>query len=378
MNANFIQTFTRKLRLSNPWNYKVPLLLSFPYFFLVTGNVSTLLATLSFFAAIVTSVGFAGFGYLTNDLSDRKSDLLVGKSNSAHQLGAQRSYGLLILFLLMAILPWMYLPVDEVSSILLAIELVLFVIYAFPPFRLKERGIPGIIADAAYAHIVPAVLASWTFYLVGGKVYPDFSFFLVLLVLWQGVSGVRNIFYHQIKDYENDLRSETVTYVGTIGRERAVSHVIRFLIPLELTLFVVFIAFLNMDIAFLWWVILLVWILAVYQFLEKKNDLTEAKYKHFTNLFLDQIYNEWLPVLILLAAISQPFDVRYILLVHLLLFRNPLKRFYKFVGKSRLINSFGRLDEWKKGIIHFTLFVIVFIAFLGFLSWFLRYQLTAY
>jgi hypothetical protein len=62
---SFFQFFTKKMRLSNPWRYKVPLLVSFCYFLLLAGNVEPVPAKVSFVAALATTIGFMGFGYLT-------------------------------------------------------------------------------------------------------------------------------------------------------------------------------------------------------------------------------------------------------------------------------------------------------------------------
>ena len=170
--------------------------MAFKYFLLLVGKVDPFHATMSFFAAIATTIGFMGFGYLTNDLADRKKDALAGKSNGTRNLSSTWVVLLLVTFLATALLPWIYLPMDWISWLCIIVELVLFVLYAFPPFRLKERGFLGVITDALYAHVVPGFLASWTFYLVGNEHYSHFWIFAIALVIWQFFwCEIRHIFY---------------------------------------------------------------------------------------------------------------------------------------------------------------------------------------
>src|SRR5262249_57433548 len=110
-------------------------------------------------------------------------------------------------FLPVALLPWLYLPLHWENGSLLGFELLLFVLYAFPPFRLKERGMLGLFADALYAHAIPAVLAVMTFSLMANRAYDHLTWFVLALGLWQFFLGVRNIVLHQLKDFDGDTRS---------------------------------------------------------------------------------------------------------------------------------------------------------------------------
>lgn len=355
--------------MSKPWQYKMPLLLGFPYFFLLVGQVETERAFYSFLAAVCTTVGFAGIGYVTNDWSDREKDRLVGKENALLDRSSWQICAILSLFLLLALLPWCYLPVDEISLALIGFELLLFVLYAFPPFRFKERGVLGLITDALYAHVVPAILASWTFYLIGDKSYSLLFDFLCVLTAWQFISGIRNILMHQVKDYQNDLGSGTNTVVTRFGVERSVFVLKLVLIPLELILFAVFLWVLSQEITFVWWVYGAYSVYALFVFLRKKQDADESNFKRFTNVFLDQFYIEWLPLMVLCALVTSSTEVRLILLVHLLLFRNLLKHFWKkflqsFLG-SRWKGILFDFHNFYKGM---GLHITIMLCYVGLFS----------
>lgn len=321
---SFFQFFTKKLRLNNPWKYKVPLLIGFCYFILLAGNIEPYIAVMSFFAAIATTVGFMGFGYLTNDLSDRKKDALAGKSNGTTNLSRASIVLLFITFLAIAILPWIYLPLDRISIICIVVELMLFVLYAFPPFRLKERGFLGVITDALYAHVIPGFLASWTFYLIGNKEYDLFFYFALTLSIWQLISGIRNITSHHYKDFENDQASGTKTFASEIGKEKVYQIMRKIFIPLEVISVLVFLFVVQLEIDFLFLAIILFLILAWSNY--HKGE-AETKVKHFTNTFLDDFYRYWFPYIILFGLVLRDFDYWSILLFHVLIF-------HPFIGKK--------------------------------------------
>ena len=320
---SFFHFFTQKLRLSNPWRYKVPLLIAFCYFLLLAGNVHPQTSAAAFFTAIATTVGFMGFGYLTNDLADRKKDELAGKSNGTTNLSTTSIVLLVITFLGIAILPWLYLPMDMISAICIATELALFVLYAFPPFRLKERGFLGVITDALYAHVVPGFLASWTFYLVGNKDYDNFYLFIIALSTWQLFSGMRNIISHHYKDFENDMSSGTKTFATQIGKEKIYSLMTRVFIPLELISFLGFLAVIQLKIDFLFVVVIIFLFLAWSNY---RNGESETQAKHFTNTFLDRFYIHWFPYIVIFVLVLSTTHFVWLLVVHTLIF-------YPFIGK---------------------------------------------
>ncbi|MBL1280254.1 MAG: glycosyltransferase [Fluviicola sp.] len=271
-------------------------------------------------AAVFTTIGFMGFGYLTNDLADRKKDALAGKPNGTTNLSTLSILLLIIIFLAIAFLPWFYLPMDQVSVVCIVVELVLFIIYAFPPFRLKEKGFLGVITDALYAHVVPAFLASWTFYLVGKEHYANFFWFVMALSIWQLFSGIRNILSHHYKDFENDQISGTNTFATKVGKEKVYKLMVYFFIPLEVISFLVFLTIVQFEIGFL---IIVILIFLFFSWPHYRKNKSEVPTKHFTNIFLDRFYIHWFPYIVLFALAFGSYDFWWIALIHVLLF-HPL------------------------------------------------------
>ncbi len=197
-----------------------------------------------FFPSMLTILGIGAFGHMVNDWLDIKADHKAGKKNRMAKLPVYQRILVLFLFLTVALLPWWVLPFDENSLWLLGAEFVLLIIYAIPPFRLKERALWGALADGLYAYAVPAVLAAYTYFLIpGGSV--DWLF-LAILFAWQLFIGLHNILIHQVEDYENDLKAGSWTYPVAKGTKRATKFTIYGVLIPELLLFTSFVGYVSL------------------------------------------------------------------------------------------------------------------------------------
>lgn len=314
--------FAKKLRLSNPWNFKAPVLMAVPYLVYLTGGDMGTHAFMAMLASVTVIVGVAGLGYLSNDLGDREKDAAIEKQNATAGLPFTAILLLFLLFLALAIAPWLYLPFTVKSLYLLLLEFFLFYAYAFKPFRLKERGFSGIITDALYAHLVPALLAAYTFYILVDTHIPHARVLLCALGLWQCFLGIRNICFHQLKDYTNDVSSGTSTFVTKYGAQKTVVLITRLILPLELAAFLAFVVLVSWLFPFFALLIAAYW---VYKYIAERQVLRHFNYRNYAYKFLDDLYIQWLPLAILGLLCARSFHFLPILLLHLVLFRTELK-----------------------------------------------------
>ena len=181
---SFIQNIQQRL-LGNVL-YKFSLIFCSIYVVLFFGNQLKTDILFYLFISILLSIGIAGLGYVMNDIKDFKDDLQNNKPNLFNKFSKSQSVLLVVLFALLSIFPWLYLPTDKYTFYLLVIEFLLFFVYAFPPFRLKEKGFLGIITDALYAQVVPSLLAVYTFSKISNtilnvKLIVLYSYFIALL-----------------------------------------------------------------------------------------------------------------------------------------------------------------------------------------------------
>lgn len=322
--GGFLFFFTKKLRLSNPWNYKVPLLITFPYLVLLLSNYRMPNALLVILSSVAVIIGVAGVGYLSNDLGDRKADEAIGKENVLIGMPSISIIGLFSIFLLFALLPWLYLPFNTTSCFLLSTQLLLFFVYALPPFRFKERGVLGLMTDSLYAHALPAMLAVYTFNLFTGQKIKHLLYFVVVVFLWQFVQGVRNILFHQIKDLESDQHTGTTTFVTQSGLKNTLLLLKRLILPLEVFLLSACVA----ALCILWQQVMVPAFTLIYFaliFLIYRHQLSEMDYRAKAYKFLDDYYIQWLPLFVLVSLSFNSWYYLPVLGLHLFLFKNGLK-----------------------------------------------------
>ncbi|PYP89076.1 MAG: hypothetical protein DMG65_14295 [Candidatus Angelobacter sp. Gp1-AA117] len=96
-----------------------------------------------------------------------------------------------------------------------------FALYSMPPFRLKVRGIWGVLADASGAHLFPMLFAVFLVYHWNRSEGP--AAWTILIALWSFAAGVRGILLHQVEDAGNDKKIGLRTFAclhGTKAAER--------------------------------------------------------------------------------------------------------------------------------------------------------------
>jgi 4-hydroxybenzoate polyprenyltransferase len=320
MSANLIN----QLRLSNPWKYKAPLLICWPYLLIMFTRTYPMLALENMLLAYSTLFGIAGLGYFINDWADIRSDKAAGKKNKVGELKTGSRLLILVALLCFAFLPWIKLPVNIYSWILIGTEIFLFLIYSLPPFRLKEKGFLGILTDALYAYLVPSLLASLTFFLIMDGGYPGFEKFLVVLSAWLLIVGVRGILLHQMLDYQNDMNSNITTFITRHGT-RSGEKILNILIPVEGLLMLLFFVFIVEDFYLIIPGYFVFCLYALYQGKKDQQPVRIKDHRKFSNRLFDDFLLDVFPVLILIQLCISNYFYAPLLVLHLVFFRNVVK-----------------------------------------------------
>lgn len=364
---DFFNFFANRLRLSKPWSFKIPVLIAVFYFVLIIGDNECYTPLVTFLSSILIVIGVAGIGYLTNDLGDIEKDKLISKPNATAQLNKGSIVLIFVLFLTLAILPWLYLPFNYKSAGLFCLEFLLFFIYAFKPFRFKEKGLLGIVTDALYAHAVPSLLAAYTYFMVVKTPKNSFWWFILCLCSWQFFLGLRNILLHQIGDYNNDLESKTKTFVTEKG-VTAAQKLCKYFFFAEIVLFTSIIVFLSKFNIFFFAGPIIYWIVMAFR---KRKTIKKISTKEIMYLFFDDLYLDWLPLFALVLLINGELSYWVIFILHILLFRNRIKYFVRnsFVYR-KVINGFrtffqggsGYAYDFRKQCLVFIVYLCLFIG----------------
>lgn len=184
------------------------------WWFQIPFNLSGVLLLL---LSLLTTAGFASLGYLTNELFDIESDLKAGKRNRLAGLPASYVALAFVLSLLVTFLPWLHLPANRTSWVLISAEILAFLLYSLPFPRLKKVPVCSNVLDAAYAYTLPLLLSFHTFHLASPStpLAPLWVFALFAVVVT--ISGLRNIVIHQIDDVFRDKISGIYTLPMMLG-----------------------------------------------------------------------------------------------------------------------------------------------------------------
>lgn len=166
-------------------------------------NVTIISIAIKYFPAYLL-VGIAG--YFLNDLFDIKADALSNKFNSTNIIPP---FVLLILILTF----WscgFYLiySISKQAGFILIAQFVVLLAYSVPFIRLKEKGFLGLITDAFYAHVIPAIIL---LSLLQKQTVVPVQFW-ISFISFGFLLGLRDIALHQIADVEKDTVSNTTTF----------------------------------------------------------------------------------------------------------------------------------------------------------------------
>lgn len=310
---SFIQNIQQRL-LGNVL-YKFSLIFCSIYVVLFYGNNLECNILFYLFISILLSIGIAGLGYVMNDIKDFKDDLQNNKPNLFNKFSKSQSVLIVVLFALLSIFPWLYLPTDKYTFYLLVIEFLLFFVYAFPPFRLKEKGFLGIITDALYAQVVPSLLAVYTFSKISNTILN--VKLIVLYSAWLLLVGIRNIIKHQVEDFDNDKNTKTKTFVTIYGIEYSKKISLKYLFPIEFILF----TSLLITIKTPYFIALLGYLLYTTILFIKRNKTTEIDSFYFINTrIFNEFYEIHLPIILLVCFCFSNAIFIFILGFNLLIF----------------------------------------------------------
>lgn len=310
--------------------HKFSLLFSLLYVVIFHYNIGFTLLLKHLSVSLILCIGIAGIGYLFNDYNDMEQDKLANKQNIFLQFSKREIYLITILCLLFSIFPWFILPFNSVSLVLVGIEFFLFYAYAFKPFRWKEKGWLGVVADAGYAHVIPSVLAIYTFSNISNE-EASFRFPIkvcFVFLIWLVTNGIRNILLHQIEDFEHDKKVSTKTWIQGIGIENVKAYIIRFMVPVE------WICFLMLPIVlgnmYLWllvpYLIYLIlyflkkWAINRYPFFKSSATTNQQLFLFFNGNMMNEYYEKYLPIVLLLLFCHYDSHFWIVLGFHFLVF----------------------------------------------------------
>lgn len=313
-----IHSLSQFTRYKNWWKYTAAPLLGVAYF---------LLFILGFYAhdsfriivrLMLSITGFASLGYFLNDWGDIETDGKANKQNKVSSLSPLTKVLLLAVFSVLAFAPWIFFRHYVYSVSLIAAELILFVTYSFPPFRLKAKPFLSPAADALYSHVIPSLLFAGILFLIHEQRVD--LIFISILILWKLCSGIRYYLNHIALDRENDLRAQHPTLATLRGNNFVYRLASNYFLPVEfialMALFIYAGATVN-PYAFVFAPI------AMLVFLQEPLSSFTFKFTYnFNRVSLDDFYQRVFPLVSVLLLSRNDKLFLLLLLAHLFLFHD--------------------------------------------------------
>ncbi|MBV8687499.1 MAG: UbiA family prenyltransferase [Alphaproteobacteria bacterium] len=309
------------LRSGEWWDYKLVPILSAFY-----GSAIVLRHPIGSFwpgalVLLLSLIPGAAYVSIVNDLTDIDDDAAAGKANRmASRSTGFRAAALLATLAAGAAFFWVWRG-QPLLLAFYAAAWIAFTLYSVPPVRLKTRGLAGVAADSAGAHLFPTLLAAAVPFTVIG-VAPE-PVWLAAVALWSFAYGFRGNLWHQLLDRDSDRAAGVGTFGARHSRRTAARLGAWVAFPLELVALAVLLHRIDNVVPMLF---LAAYALLVYRRVRlwnMKAVLVAPRPGYL--ILLHEYYDAFLPLALLLAsALVHPFD--WVLLsVHLCLFhRRPL------------------------------------------------------
>ncbi|HEY0412265.1 MAG TPA: UbiA family prenyltransferase [Allosphingosinicella sp.] len=200
------------LRSGEWWDHKlVPILCAF-YATMVRLGLPIASQWQVLLVLLLSLVPGAAYVSIVNDLTDLEADAAAGKANRmAGRPPAFRIAALLLPLLCGGVFFWVWRG-QPLALFLYAGAWIAFTLYSVPPFRLKARGLAGVVADACGAHLFPTLLAAALPFAAAGL--PPDRLWLAAVGAWSLAHGLRGNLWHQLLDRERDRTAGVATFAA--------------------------------------------------------------------------------------------------------------------------------------------------------------------
>ena len=205
------------LRVRNWWFSKIPPLVAIVYLEILRLDIGGQKAISLLVAFLWSVMCVASYGHVINDIFDVHPDQLAGRSNSMRDIGWRKRILLAAALLGCGYLPALLADYSTLALLTLTLNYLWPTIYSVPPFRLKEKGVLGVMCDALGSHVTPTLFALTLFAPLSPAAL---LLYIVTVTLWAAALGIKAILHHQVVDLDDDRRSGTVTLATQFGEDR--------------------------------------------------------------------------------------------------------------------------------------------------------------
>lgn len=304
------------------WDHKITQIFSLGYATAVLVGYSLLTLLFPAYLIIFLSiVAIAIYASIINDYTDMEIDLACGKSNIMLRLSpAKRILSLMVATGLVLLAAFFIYP-DLYAVIFYLLIVAAISVYSFPPFRLKKRGIWGVLSCAAAEHLFPTLFTvSTVFYYSGSPVQPVW---LLAAGVLSYLYGIRSILWHQFIDRENDQESGISTFASRVN-PALFNRTAMLITGVELIALAVVLYVMNLSILLVSLCLYLIFIYCRKVFFKSKIITVLSPENAYYQILMLDYYTTFFPFSVLIyAAFTQPYGW-CMLAIHTLLFYKTL------------------------------------------------------
>ncbi len=337
-----MSSFHQLARTADWFQWKIPPLLAVGYAMILINGIAFWPGFYTLFLLITSICSVGAYGHVVNDIFDIEQDLAAGKRNAMAKLSPSWRFFWVFLFIATGFLSLYLLTASLLMVALLFLNYLLPTIYSIPPFRLKERGILGVLADTSAAHLLPVLLIAISLNSIENISGLQNFILLVFAAIWAFFLGLRGIISHQVLDLQHDRKTNVVTFAGNKSREYIRSLILQFCYPAEMIGLTGFMGAIILTSPLVTG-FLCIFIMVEFSKMARGWKFTlvyperpgSERYLPFLN---NEFYEAWLPVILALELLWITPLYGLILTLHIVLFRNMLKE--RLVLYSRIFYSF--------------------------------------
>lgn len=301
------------------WDYKLVPILSAFYATAVVQGVPLASIWPSLLALLLAIAPCAAYVSLINDVTDRADDRRAGKPNRMAEKPAWQMALLLGAALCVAVGFGIFWRDDLALATAYLCAWAAFTLYSVPPFRLKNRGILGVVADASGAHLFPTLTAALLAFRAAGN--PVDPIWISAIAAWAFGCGLRGILWHQLYDREADRIAGVGTFVQRQSHRAAMRLAAYVALPIELVGLAVLLWRLHSP-----WPVLFVLLYAAFAILKSRVlgiAIVIAEPRARYAILGMEYYTLLFPLAILLSSALRASADWAVLIVHLLVFPGP-------------------------------------------------------
>lgn len=279
---------------------------------------------------LVCLAGCAAYGYIVNDTFDIEQDYLAGKENRMRNVPAGHRFLLSALAVLFGFMPFFVGHLSGQAALVLLAIYIIATLYSARPFRLKERGLLGVLADATAAHVLPILLVFSIFSDLGES-------FSIAALIWAFFTGLRAITMHQLWDQENDIRAGALTFLRQAGPVRVQFAIRNLIFPAEITSFLIVLFLIGRGHPSLFLVAGAYAASSFLMYYFGKRSFDPVFRPKGLHIFPYDFYETWFPFYLLILLTFENPQFLLLLLMHFVLFYKVTRR--RFVELGNLFRS---------------------------------------